>query len=784
MRIYELAKKHNCSSKEIQTILDELKITYKTHSSSIPEEILGTVEEKLSRLLSSGSGTPDSSPSTPAAETDKTESSKKTVSAEDLKSKKHEKKSAEASLKTKSKKDSHLPAKNKTVSAETSDDDKTFAETTLETLPEENVDIEKYEKVFEEIFEEEQYIKRKATKTKFSPKTKDAETDTIEGASDKTAAEFIPETKEPIVVNDGLSVKELAEATNIPASEIIKKLFLLGMIASINQSLDKDTILIVADEFKLHLEVKAPEQDIVKKIIEKTKETEQIEEALEVRAPVVTIMGHVDHGKTTLLDTIRKTKIVDTEAGGITQHIGAYMVEHKGSKICFIDTPGHAAFTSMRAMGANVTDIVVLVVAANDGIQPQTIESISHAREAQVPIIVAINKVDLDFVNPDKIKADLAPYNITPEEWGGDNLFIPVSALKGQGIDELLDAINLQAELLELKANPKGKPFGIILESCQTNQLGPVATVLVKNGVISVGDPVVCGHVYGKIRRMENDRGEIVEKATPSMPVKVYGFTDVPEVAAKVKVYPSDREAKDAAKKEEESRRHNMLNKRDVITLDNLYSSLQNETKKEFKIVLKADFQGSIAALNSLLLSITSEKVKLKIIHSATGAVTDTDVSLAQAYGAIIFAFNVKVSPSAQVLAKRLNVKIPEYQIIYKLYEDVVKAMEGLLDFETVEKAIGACEVKKIFKISKVGAIAGSLVIEGKILKSAYGRIKRGGQRLSEQAYKIATLKHYKEDVSEVKMGTECGVQLDGFHEFEEGDIIEFHILEKTASSL
>ncbi len=783
MRIYELAKKHNCSSKEIQTVLDELKITYKTHSSSIPEESLTVVEEKLTRLLAMGTSAV-SAPSPVVHAAKKENPAKKAAPADDSRPKKHEKKSVETAPKAKSKKDT-LPPPTHKVATEESPDAKTFAETTLEELPEENVDIEKYEKVFEEIFEEEQYIKRKTTKTKFSPKTKDGETDAVTDTQNVNAAGFVPETKEPIIVTDGVTVKELAEATNIPASEIIKKLFLLGMIASINQSLDKDTILIVADEFKIHMEVKAPEQELLKKITEKTQDpVEQTEEALEVRAPVVTIMGHVDHGKTTLLDTIRKTKIVDTEAGGITQHIGAYMVQHKGSKICFIDTPGHAAFTSMRAMGANVTDIVVLVVSANDGIQPQTIESISHAREAQVPIIVAINKIDLPYVNPDKIKSDLAPYNITPEEWGGDNLFIAVSALTGQGIDELLDAINLQAEVLELKANPKGKPFGIILESCQTNQLGPVATVLVKNGVISTGDPVVCGHIYGKIRRMENDRGEQVEKATPSMPVKVYGFSDVPEVAAKVKVYPSDREAKEVAKKEEESRRRNMLNKRDVITLDNLYSSLQNETKKEFKIVLKADFQGSIAALNSLLLSITSEKVKLKIIHAATGAVTDTDVSLAQAYGAIIFAFNVRVSPSAQTLAKRLNVKIPEYQVIYKLYEDVVKAMEGLLDFETVEKPIGACEVKKIFKISKVGAIAGSLVIEGKILKSAYGRIKRSGQRLSEQAYKIATLKHYKEDVGEVKMGIECGVQLDGFHEFEEGDIIEFHILEKTASSL
>lgn len=777
MRIYELAKKYDCNSKEIQKILDEIQVTYKTHSSSIPDDKLQIVEEKLGLLLKTESHTSD-----------------QTQISKESKPKKEKTKSETIQKSKKNKDDDHKQNDSKKQEAtQVSEEKKLIQELETEIIEkykekkDENVEIEIYEKVFEEIFEEEQQIKRKSAKTKQPHKAKEKTKDLDEDVKIDESIQTIKEEQlniptEPIKVHDGITVKELAEVTGIPASEIVKKLFLLGMMASINQNLDKDTILIVADELKIHIEVKEIEKNILEIKEEPSAEIVE-EEKLEVRPPVVTIMGHVDHGKTTLLDAIRKTKVVDTESGGITQHIGAYMVEHNNLKICFLDTPGHAAFTQMRAMGANVTDIVVLVVSANDGIQPQTLESISHAKEAEVPLIIAINKIDMPNANVEKVKTDLAQIGITAEEWGGKTQFISVSALKGTGIDELLDSINIEAEMLELRANPKGKAFGIILECCQTNQLGPVATVLVKNGTLKVGDSVVCGHVYGKIRRIENDLGKSVNFASPSMPVKVYGFSEVPEVAGRVKVYSSDKEAKEVSKREEELRRSNILNKRDVITLENLYSSIQAETKKEFKIILKADVLGSIAAINALLSSITSEKVKLKIIHSATGAVTDTDVMLAQAYNAMIFTFHAKISPTSLTLAKKHNVKIGEYTIIYKLYEDVVKAMEGLLDFDTKETYLGNCIVKKVFRITKVGAIAGCLVTEGKILRSAICRIKRAGVLL-DITTKISSLKHYKDEVSEVKMGTECGVGLEKFSDFLENDILEFYSVEKMASSL
>ena len=780
MRIYELAKQRECSSKIIMQILDEMKITYKTHSSSIPDDQLITVEKKLWEELNKPKPVEPPPEKLSKASKDVKSDKKSPHSGKDAKA--HES-SEQAKPKAKPQDKLKPLSLDKIPEAEPILPPEGLA-VEFQDTDEESVDVETYEKVFEEIFEEEQHSKKKSNKPKH---VKAKETTEPEIKDDSGVKQEIgKESPSSIQVPDGITVKDLSDASGIPASEIIKKLFLLGMMASINQNLDKDTILIVADEFKVNIEVK--EQEAFKegeKEAEPAEAQEVVEEELlEVRPPVVTIMGHVDHGKTTLLDTIRKTKVVDTESGGITQHIGAYMVEHKGQKICFIDTPGHAAFTSMRSMGANVTDIVVLVVAANDGIQPQTLESISHAREAQVPIIVAVNKIDMDNANIDKVKNDLALQNITPEDWGGENLFVNISAIKGIGIDQLLDAINLQAELLELKSNPKGKAFGIILESCQTNQLGPVATVLVKNGKLKVGDPVVSGHVYGKIRRIENDLGKTIQIASPSMPVKIFGFTEVPDIAARVKVYPSDREAKEAARKEEEQRRHTLLNKKDAITIENLYSSIQAETRKEFKAILKADVVGSIAAINSMLSSINSEKVKLKIIHSATGAVTDTDIMLAQAYGAIIFAFQVRTSPSALGMAKQHNVKIMEYSVIYKLYDDVVKAMEGLLDFDLIETATGASEVKKVFKVSKVGAVAGCLVIEGKVLRNSYARIKREGKYIDENKYKIASLKHFKDEASEIKMGTECGIALDNFSDFMEGDILEFHTIEKTASSL
>ena len=642
MRIYELAKQKNCSNDDIKKILDELHVSYKSHSSSIPEE---TLKEVLARLepKSGKAKVKTTSVSAPSAEKAPDKKEDKPKPKEDKKEEKAEKEEkkktdkteknaapAPAASKKKIEKKSASSAADETPleSVKTTtpvkpqaaingfpDSSKTAIGATPETLPEplkegpspaalttlvvatepekltpvppksalapspllndlpEEIEeeIESYEEAYEEeVYEEKTAAKKKVHKTdraKGSQKQTEPEIQTEPGAADSVVLNIDPKT--PIVVQNGVTVKDLADTSGIPASEIIKKLFLLGMMASINQSLDKDTILIVADEFKVPIEVKtsAPEPAPVA-VEEPTPVLE--EEMLETRPPVVTIMGHVDHGKTTLLDAIRKSKIVDQESGGITQHIGAYLVPHGNGHICFIDTPGHAAFSSMRSMGANVTDIVVLVVSAADGVQPQTIESIRHAKEAEVLIIVAINKMDANGANPDRVKSQLAEQGLNPEDWGGDTLCVGVSAIKGEGIQALLDAIHLQAELLELKANPKGKAFAIVLESCQTDSMGPMVTVLVKNGLFRVGDALACGHVSGKIKRMENDLGQVVLVAKPSYPVRVFGFSGVPDTGSRVRVFHSDKEAKESARVESEHRRHNTLKKKEAITVDNL----------------------------------------------------------------------------------------------------------------------------------------------------------------------------------------------------------------------
>ncbi|MBN2143588.1 MAG: translation initiation factor IF-2 [Candidatus Aureabacteria bacterium] len=804
MRIYEIAKKHDCSSNEVKTILDELKIPYKSHSSTIDEDVLPKVENRLVKFLhkkppSSGQVHKTDKPEAEPAESVSSEAHK--TKGKSVKEKKISHKT-DSDLSHQKKKPSHPQERIKEIPEKKPEDKKdkkkeeplkphpVQPESLEEPIPPPLPDTDDFKEDYESYEEayEEKFLKRKIPK---SDRVKSTPKQSETWDKDQREEEAVPRAEEvklirptgKVTVPDGLTVKELSEVIGIPASEIIKKLFLLGMIASINQQLDKDTLLIVADEFKIDLEVKDVEitSEVAEPITEELFSKE--EDTLEVRPPVITIMGHVDHGKTTLLDYIRKSKIVEQESGGITQHIGAYLVEHDNKKICFLDTPGHSAFTAMRAMGANVTDTVILVISAVEGIQPQTVECINHAKEAEVPIIVAINKIDMEGANVDRVKGQLAEMSLTPEDWGGDTLCASISALKGIGIDELLNAVNLQTELLELKANPKGKPLGIVIESCQTDHMGPLVTVLVKNGEFKVGDAVACGHVYGKIRRMEDDRGNSVPTASPSVPVRIFGFSSVPDTAARVRVFPSEKDARESARVEAENRRHNALKKKETITLDNLYSTIQAESKKELKAILKADVIGSITALNSLFAGLPTEKVKLKIIHSATGPVSDSDVMLAHAYHAIILAFRTKTTPSAAQLIKKHEVKIKEYGIIYQVLDDVKKYMEGLLDWEYVEATLGTCEVKKVFKIGKIGLVAGCLVTQGKVTKDAQCRIKRNGELL-DLTCKVASLRHYKDEASEVKMGGECGISLDGFTDIQEGDILEFHQMQKVESAL
>lgn len=816
MRIYELAKELNVTSQDVKDALDKLKITYKTHSSAIPDESLETIKKMLvpakavtqsskKDKKSSDSVTEKPEPvkaeskakSSKSAAKKKAEPKKVVSEAADREGKESvkttaEKKTAEPSLLASSANDESGTSP-ETVNSDLNGDSEAEGSSTSLVVDaddaslskEVNEVLEDYEDYYSTIKmeEEERLVKKKASKSHGQKSTKkedvDADKANVDGFQDSGLALHFDA---PVVVSPDASVKEFSETTGIPVGEVIKKLFLLGVTASINQNLDKDTILILADEFKIPLKMEEPA--LVKADQEEEFQFVEAEaDTLEPRAPVVTIMGHVDHGKTTLLDTLRKSRVAESESGGITQHIGAYVVTHNDFKITFIDTPGHQAFSSMRQMGANITDIVVIVVSAVDGIKPQTREAINHAKEAEVPLIVAINKIDVDGANPDKIKSEFAEIGLTPEEWGGETLFVQISALKNLGLDDLLEAIKLQTEILELKANSKGKAFGIVLESCNTDKMGALVTVLVKNGTFKTGMPLVCGHVHGKVRRMEDDQGQVIREAYPSTPVRIFGFSDVPEVGARVKVLTSEKEAREIASEEASKLRKVTLNKKEKVTLENIYSSIHSELKKDYKAVLKTDVVGSLRAISGMLESIPSEKVVLKIIHSATGPVTENDIMMAHANKAMVFAFRAKVTNQAISCAKQYGVKIKEYDIIYRLYEDVQRAMEGLLDKEYSENALGVCQVKKVFKIGKQGSIAGCLVTDGKVLKDAYCRIRRNGELLDYKG-KIASLKHYKDEVKEVKMGTECGVALRDFDAFEEGDQLEFYTLLEVATVL
>ena len=702
MRIYEFAKQHNMQSQDVKQVLDQLGIIYKTHSSAIPKERMSEVESALKGKK--------------VSPVKKAKSKAKGVTPKAAASKKKKPAKEKSSSKVKEEPEEISPDE---VSEEDSKQERLhdFVSEDLETQ------IEK----LEDTYSEGPSTWRKSPKHHSSKTEKENEAEVADGSSDQPPSG----SEEGIEVWEGMTVKELAQVIDIPSSEILKKLFLYGVMSSINKALDKATIAIVTEEFNIATRLREETDDM--QVVAIKKKILDPDEVLETRPPVVTIMGHVNHGKTTLLDMLRKSRVAEGESGGITQHIGAYMVEHHGSPICFLDTPGHAAFTNMRAMGANVTDIVILVVAANDGVQPQTLESIQHAKEAEVPIIIAINKMDAEGANIDKVKSDLAENDLTPEDWGGDYLCVPISALKGEGIEQLLDAINLQAELLELKANPAGKSFGIVLESCKTDNMGPIVTVLVKSGTFKIGDPLASGHVSGKIRRMENDLGQMVKEARPSRPVRIFGFADVPDTSGMVRVFNSDKDARESAGLQADKRRNKSLFRKDIVTIDNLYSSIQAESKKDFKIILKTDVVGSLTALNHMFSSIPSGKIVLKILQSGTGAITESDVNLAHAYGAVIFAFRTKVGSSIQSLARDQHVTIKQYDVIYHAYDDVTKAMEGLLDFEYIENEIGTTEVKQLFKIGKLGMIAGCLVTSGKVTREAHCHVRRQGELLPNE---------------------------------------------------
>ncbi|MCK9217093.1 MAG: translation initiation factor IF-2 [Firmicutes bacterium] len=580
------------------------------------------------------------------------------------------------------------------------------------------------------------------------------------------------EQKKPIKIGERVSVKELSEKIGKPVVEIIKKLLLLGVVATINQDLDYETACLIALEYGITLE-KIIQKDIEEILFD---DDEDKPEDLKARPPVVTIMGHVDHGKTSLLDAIRQTNVIATEAGGITQHIGAYTVNIEGKKIVFLDTPGHEAFTSMRARGAKVTDIAVLVVAADDGVMPQTVEAIDHAKAANVTIIVAINKTDKPGANIDRVKQDLTEHGLIAEDWGGDTICVPVSAKKKDGIENLLEMILLVAEMQELKANPNRKARGTVIEAKLDKSRGPIATVLIQNGTLNFGDYFIVGTTCGRIRTMLDDKGKLVKKAGPSIPIEITGLTDVPDAGDIFIIVDDEKTARQISEKRKERHRLEHLQSNQRISLDELFSQIQEGKVKDLNIIVKADVQGSAEALKQSLERLSNEEVKIKTIHSGVGAITETDVMFASASNAIIIGFNVRPQPSALVLSEKDKVDIRLYRVIYNAIEDIEAAMKGMLDPEWKEVVIGHAEVRAIFKASSIGTIAGSYVTDGKISRKSEVRIVRDGVVVYEG--KIASLKRFKDDVREVNAGFECGISIEKFNDIKEGDVIESFIME------
>jgi translation initiation factor IF-2 len=576
------------------------------------------------------------------------------------------------------------------------------------------------------------------------------------------------ETPSKITYQDGITVGELADKLNVESSDVIKKLFLLGIMANINQSLDDETLEVIVDEYGVELEKEevVDEEDLAIYFEDATDDEDAIE-----RPAVVTIMGHVDHGKTTLLDSIRHTKVTAGEAGGITQHIGAYQIENEGKTITFLDTPGHAAFTTMRARGAQVTDITILVVAADDGVMPQTIEAINHAKEANVPTIVAVNKIDKPTSNPDRVMQELTEYGLIPEDWGGDTIFVPLSALSGDGIDNLLEMIVLVSEVQELKANPNNRAVGTVIEAELDKSRGPSASLLVQNGTLNVGDSLVVGNTYGRIRAMVNDLGQRIKTAGPSTPVEITGINDVPQAGDRFVVFSDEKQARRIGEARHEE---NILQQRQEsknVSLDNLFEQMKQGEMKDLNVIIKGDVQGSVEALAASLMKIDVEGVNVRIIHTAVGAINESDVTLANASNGIIIGFNVRPDSGAKRAAEAENVDMRLHRVIYNVIEEIESAMKGLLDPEFEEQVIGQAEVRQTFKVSKVGTIAGSYVTDGKITRNAGVRVIRDGVVQFEG--ELDTLKRYKDDVKEVAQGYECGITVEKFNDLKEGDIIE-----------
>ncbi len=621
---------------------------------------------------------------------------------------------------------------------------------------------------YEEIISEE--INKQVKKSKIKNKRGDTRPRYSEEEGSNMEENSV-EDKIIIEIGSNITVKDFAEKIDKPIVEVIKALIFSGVMAAINQEIDFKTAEKAAEKFDISLVLKEEELEKLEEVnIEEDTEAEK-------RPPIVTVMGHVDHGKTSLLDAIRKAKVTENEAGGITQHIGAYTVEVSGEKITFLDTPGHEAFTAMRSRGAQVTDVVILVVAADDGIMPQTKEAINHCKAANVPMVVAINKMDKPSANLDKVKQELSDHGLVPEEWGGDTICVPVSARSKEGIDTLLEMVLLSSEILELKANSKRKAIGTVIEGQLDKGRGPVATLLVQNGTLSVGDAILVGSTYGRIRAMFDDKGKNIKSAGPSIPVEVLGLSEVPSAGDRFHEVKDEKTARNMAQTRKDKDKERYLQAYHRVSLEDLYSQIQEGKIKELGVIIKEDMQGSVEAIKQSLEKLSSETVKVRVLHGAVGAITETDISLAAASNALVIGFNVRPDGNAITLAEKEDVDIKTYRIIYDAIEDIRTAMIGMLEPEYKEVVLGKAEVRQIYKVSNLGTIAGCYIIDGKVTRNSDVRIIREGIVIFES--KLASLKRFKDDAKEVNTGYECGLSIEKYNDLKEGDIIEAYTMQE-----
>ena len=742
-RVYEIAKKYNKDNKEILEILKANHVEVKNHMSTIGDEQIKMIENALK----------------PKKEAKQDHNSKKQENSKRKDNKKAQNMEKKDNKKTQEVKNNKNNKKNKN-----NDGDKKILRKENPQNSQKFGKNNKKNKKFNNKNQQQDHKKKKKTS---GP-----------GAFIKPEPVKKPEVdpNAPVKIPPVLTLKDLADALSIPANDIIKKLLISGAgMLNLNSELDFEKAEEIAMEFDRLVEMEE-QVDVIEELL---KEEEEDEADMIVRPPVVCVMGHVDHGKTSLLDKIRSTHVTTGEAGGITQHIGAYVVETSNGKITFLDTPGHEAFTSMRMRGAQSTDIAILVVAADDGVMPQTIEAINHAKAAGIEIIVAINKIDKESANIERVKQELIEYELVPEDWGGSTIFCPVSAHTGEGIDELLDMVSLTAEVLELKANPNRKARGIVLEAQLDKGRGPVATVLVQKGTLHVGDAVAIGSAHGKVRAMVNDKGKRIKAAGPSTPVEILGLSEVPNAGEVMMVMDSEKEARSVAEKFIAYGREKMLSEtKQQLSLDDLFNQIQAGSVKELNIIVKADVQGSVEAVKQSLVKLSNDEVAVKVIHGGVGAITESDVNLAAASNAIIIGFNVRPEPAAKDAASAEKVDLRLYRVIYNAIEDIEAAMKGMLDPEFVEKVTGHAEVRQIFKASGVGTIAGSYVLDGTIQRDSSARIIRDGIVVHEG--KLASIQRGKDAVKEVRSGFECGLVMESYNDIKEGDQIESFIMEEV----